>query len=274
MKDIDFIRLNLEIESGVNLICFGYEDFTNRKSNAFIHRMNDFTLQFVEFGEGQYFINDNTYLLKPHDLFYLPYNKPLMYVKNPQNPYKYYWISFQGNGVENFLKSTVISDKFPIIHIEKWQEMLSLFKELNPASPPTVYKIKAVFYSIFSMLQKQGSFYPSTADKSDLLVSEIKKYITINFSQTEFSVKQVAEQFYLNPSTLYRLFIKETGISVKEFIINTRLENAKNLLESGSLITYAAYQSGFSDIYYFSKFFKKRYGITPSQFKNIPPDNN
>lgn len=267
MKNIDFVRLNIEIESGVNLICFGYEDFTERKSNDFIHKMNDYTFQFIEFGEGQYFINGKTYLLKPHDLFFLPYNTPLMYVKNPHNPYKYYWISLQGNNVEKFLKSTVISDKSPIIHIEKWEEMLNLFKELNPASPPTIYKIKAVVYSIFAMLQKQNSYHLRSANQSDLLVSEIKNYIAINFSQAEFSVKQIADQFYINPTTLYRLFKKELGISVKEFIINTRLEHAKNLIKSGSIITYAAYQSGFSDIYYFSKFFKKRYGITPSQFK-------
>ncbi len=272
--DISFLRLNLEIEDGVFLVAFGFEDFTNRESRLRVRKMNDYTLQFVEFGEGSLELNGKTYSIKPHDLFYLPYNTPLLYKKNPLNPYKYYWISFKGPKVEKFLKSTVISAKNPVIHIEKWEEMLALFQGLDSINPPSNYRMKGIFYSVFAMLQTPKKNNP-TNFSDRLLVSDIIDYIQINYSQADLSVVQIAEQFYISPTQLYRIFIKEMGISPKQYLISYRIEKAKKLLLEGSTVNYAAYQCGFSDLYYFSKFFKKLYGVSPTEYKKNstpPPD--
>lgn len=264
--DISFFRLNLEIENGVFLVAFGYEDFRRRESSLHTHKMNDYTLQFVEFGEGILKLEGKTYVLKKHDLFYLPYNVPLLYKKNPKNPYKYFWISFKGPKVEKFLKRTMISIKKPVIHIENGEEMLALFKSLDPINVPSVYRMKAVFYSVFAALQAPKKYVP-THLTNRLLVDDIADYIKINYTNTELSIAQIADQFFISPTQLYRIFLKEIGVSAKQYLIDYRMEKAKELLSEGTTITYAAYNSGFSDLYYFSKFFKKTYGCSPSEYQ-------
>ena len=140
--EISFKRVNYNIESDVYVTCFGYEDFTNRKSLDRLHKMNDYTLQFIEFGEGVLNINGSIYPLKKHDLFFLPYDTPLLYQHLPKNPYKYYWISIIGDGFNELLKKTVLSAENPIVHIEDYEKMLENFKLLSPNENISTIKIK------------------------------------------------------------------------------------------------------------------------------------
>jgi len=67
------------------------------------------------------------------------------------------------------------------------------------------------------------------------------------------------------------LFKKALGMTFKQYLISLRLNHAENMLRSGEAnVGDAALQSGFSDIYYFSKLFKEKKGIPPS--KLLPPE--
>ncbi len=66
------------------------------------------------------------------------------------------------------------------------------------------------------------------------------------------------------------IFKSETGNAPIRYLINIRLEKAKELLEGGyeGSIQEVAAQVGYDDAYHFSKLFKKRYGISPSQARH------
>ena len=74
---------------------------------------------------------------------------------------------------------------------------------------------------------------------------------------------------YLSPFYISKIFKSEIGDTPIRHLINIRLEKAKELLESGSgsSIQAVAAMVGYDDAYHFSKLFKKRYGISPSQAK-------
>lgn len=83
------------------------------------------------------------------------------------------------------------------------------------------------------------------------------------------TMEQVAENEKLNPSYFSKLFVKETGITAKAFIIDAKMKTAKNmLLYSESSLYNIAMALGFSSQSAFSAAFKKHTGLTPGDFRN------
>lgn len=98
------------------------------------------------------------------------------------------------------------------------------------------------------------------------VVEQIVNYFDDHYSE-KISLDQIAENMYLSPFYISKIFKSETGDTPIRHLINIRLEKAKELLEGGyaGSIQEVAASVGYDDAYHFSKLFKKRYGISPSQ---------
>lgn len=98
------------------------------------------------------------------------------------------------------------------------------------------------------------------------LVAKIKNYIREHID--EVNRGQIAEYFYLSPSYLSKVFRRETGESLINFIQDTRIELAKELLlYSDYTISDIAIQTGYPNFSHFSKQFRKFVGCTPNEFR-------
>lgn len=83
---------------------------------------------------------------------------------------------------------------------------------------------------------------------------------------SRLSLDELAEISNLSPSRLSARFTSEVGVSITEYIASARLKEACSMLEKGASIDEAAQRCGFSDVHYFSHFFKKRSGYTPGKY--------
>ncbi|WP_394185953.1 response regulator transcription factor [Metabacillus halosaccharovorans] len=98
-------------------------------------------------------------------------------------------------------------------------------------------------------------------------------YINKNFPDSQLSLQTVADAVNVSASYLSHLFSQETGKTLIEYLTNTRIDMAKNLLKSTNNKTYEiADQVGYSDSHYFCKTFKKITGLTTKQFKHQKQD--
>lgn len=102
----------------------------------------------------------------------------------------------------------------------------------------------------------------------NLFVQKAADYIKLNYSE-KISIKEIADQLYLSPNYLSELFKKHTGKTISEYLTEYRLEKACQLLD------YAEYRVGdvsgmvgIHDGRYFSNMFKKKYGMTPTEYRN------
>ena len=87
--------------------------------------------------------------------------------------------------------------------------------------------------------------------------------------QYHYSVSKLANTLAVCPEHFTRIFRRCAGMSPREFVIRSRLDLAKSLLaDTDAPVSRVAQASGYSSVGYFSRNFKQRTGITPTQFRN------
>lgn len=125
-------------------------------------------------------------------------------------------------------------------------------------------KAKALFYGILFELDNEESKH-----NTDVSFNVISEYINSNISSTDIDVSVLAECYGCSTEHFRHKFRKEFNISPKKYILISRLNLAKELLLNSNLsIADIAQQTGFSDSNYFSRYFKRNTGYTPTQFKS------
>ncbi len=105
-------------------------------------------------------------------------------------------------------------------------------------------------------------------------VARAMSFVKDNFSR-QISLESAAAEVPLSPSHLSRLFVEETGRGFSDFLIEIRIERAKELLsEPGASIKQVSAACGYPDPNYFSRLFKKVTGSTPTAFASDPREGS
>ena len=99
----------------------------------------------------------------------------------------------------------------------------------------------------------------------DLAVNT-KKYIETNFDK-EINLDFLAQSLFTSKFHLIRIFKKYYGVTPRQYLINKRIEKAKEILKSGISVSETCYTIGFESITSFSNLFKAKTGISPSVYK-------
>ncbi|NIF04457.1 AraC family transcriptional regulator [Chryseobacterium sp. Tr-659] len=92
-------------------------------------------------------------------------------------------------------------------------------------------------------------------------------YIKRNLHQ-KLSIDSIAKLAYVSKSNFFRMFKDELGTSPNDFILQERINRAKELLAGQISIKETAFQTGFSDTNYFTRVFKQLVGVTPKSYQN------
>ncbi|WP_284646502.1 response regulator transcription factor [Paenibacillus silviterrae] len=104
--------------------------------------------------------------------------------------------------------------------------------------------------------------------ETDTVVQSVKKYISLNIDQ-DLSREKIAEQAFLNPDYLSRMFKKETGYTISEYVLLERIKLAKELLSQTNVpVSSVASSVGHTNFSHFTKIFKKYAGLGPTEYRN------
>ncbi len=108
-------------------------------------------------------------------------------------------------------------------------------------------------------------------DKEDYtFIQKISDIIYHEINNNDLSPQMIADKMFMSTSNLNRKIKSITDLSTTGYILNLRLNRAKKLLTgTQKQIGEIAMECGFSDFAYFSRTFKKEFGITPSQYQRI-----
>ncbi|WP_336636437.1 AraC family transcriptional regulator [Lysinibacillus fusiformis] len=175
-------------------------------------------------------------------------NKRVVAAMYRNNPFKYQY---------GFVPSS------PVTMFEKTHQMYSKWKN---ASNLDKFTVKSLFYQflneIFIQLDQES------IDMPKLNVSnQIQAYIEENFAKP-LTLDTIAKALRYSPSHLSIQFKQQIGCSPIEYLIQLRIGKASTLLvETDASIRDIAMGVGYHDVYYFSRLFKKRVGISPIKFR-------
>ncbi len=113
-----------------------------------------------------------------------------------------------------------------------------------------------------------SSFVQSDVDSESRRVQKVTEYVAKHF-KGEIYLNQLANIAGMTPSAFSRFFRITTHRSISDYIIDVRLGYAARKLANSSMsILEICYTSGFNNISYFNRIFKKKKGCTPTQFRN------
>lgn len=102
---------------------------------------------------------------------------------------------------------------------------------------------------------------------SHQVVKEILRLLNEEMDQ-EMTLHMVADRMYINSSYLSRLFKQEMGAAFSDYVLERKMERAKSLLQEGHKVYDAARSVGYRDVSYFTKVFRKYWGVNPGECKS------
>ena len=99
------------------------------------------------------------------------------------------------------------------------------------------------------------------------IVGMTKRYIESNYTKDIF-LDSAAENVNISPAYLSRIFKKSTNVSFTQYVMNTRLKQSTEYLKNYDYNIYNISEMvGYTNIYYFYRIFKNKYGCTPSEYR-------
>lgn len=250
---------------------------------TYYHSHSILEIAYILSGKGQYIIDGVTYDVKQGDL--LVCNPGVMHqsiITNPTDPTLEFVAGISDLHFLNMEPNSIqLPDGCPVLNLtnEVKREIsrccYEIIDENMTTQPGRYYLVQAQMIKILILLYRSIAEKPKDevvgvpfeSYSKSYVVQRIIQYLRANYSQ-HVSLDQIAQNMYLSPVYISKIFKEKTGDSPINYLIQIRLGKAKEMLEEnrGSIRTIAA-QVGYDDVYHFSKLFKKYYGVSPLYYR-------
>ncbi len=111
-----------------------------------------------------------------------------------------------------------------------------------------------------------GNHMYTITDRDTEFLNRVREVIEENLTNSDFKIEDLYKTIGMGRSKFFEKLKGLTGLSPIDFVKEYRLNHAIGLLRNSDCnVSEASYMSGFTDAGYFSKCFKERFGISPSQ---------
>lgn len=233
----------------------------------------NYIIHFVLEGRGKYQVGDEVYEISGGQGFLIEPEVLTFYQADAKDPWTYLWIGFQGEKAQEFMKDIGLNSQkliFRSKHAEKLKEIVVSMLKNNTYSVTSQFILEGLLYTFLSVLTEDIEItFSSEKERENLYIRKAIEYIQNTYSNN-IKVSDIASYVCINRSYLYTLFQKNTGMSPQEYLANYRLTRAAELLDVTDLpVSSVAMSCGYRDPLVFSKAFKGKKGMSPSQYRKM-----
>ena len=231
---------------------------------------NSYTVSIVKSGKGTLETLGKKYNLSVNDAFLTLPNELSVQTADSDEPWEVCFFSFSGSLAQQLLEKTVFKNGTVVVNMKSGdlaQDIINTTILLNTRNHSD-FSLLEYFFKFLSHIDIQKAFpLTETNDGQQKYVGEIKKYIQAHYLEP-IKISEIADQLNINRSHLYRIFKKEEGVGVEDYIINIRMNHAKILLKDTTLtVSAVSTLVGYKNYATFFKRFKLATGITPLEYR-------
>lgn len=230
----------------------------------------NYQLLYVADGKAHFLINgEMRELIKGQCILYRPKDPQYYYYELKDYP-DIYWVHFSCREGNQYLKDlrwendSVFDVGSHGIYIKLFD---SIIEELQLKLPYHEAQLKLYMQQLFVQMERnriREMVHPSTENKS---IEEAIQYFH-HHSEKDFTIKEFVKEKGLNYYRFIDSFTKQVGLSPRQYIINIRMTKAKDLLVNSLFqIAEVAELTGYDNPLYFSRLFKKTWGMSPKEYK-------
>jgi AraC family transcriptional regulator of arabinose operon len=253
------------------VLCGGYEQCEQDFEISRI-KFPFFAIVYTISGKGTFTLNSKDYPLHYGSLSAFSPDVPYRYVTDAANPMEQIFIIFTGTQAENLLEKSKLKENAAVT-VSNPESALSVLKQiLENGFNQNEYTQDICCGYLKSILLEQANIKTNLHPNSVSFETfcKCKNYLENNFARIESS-NQLAEECYLDIRYIARLFRKYEHKKPHEYLIQLKMNKAANLLITSTLnINQIAKMTGIQDAYHFSRLFKKRFNVSPKEYRLNP----
>ena len=249
-----------------------------------VHWHDEFEIIYVKSGFLTVSISGENYIGKPGDAFVVsPGNLHFMGSQTGNVDYFTFlfplkYISFRTDDIldDKLLEPLnsghlIISPEIEDTVKEQCEQLVEIYgakKEESQSKITAQIKTKIILLQFILELWKKGFIVENDTSGKNTVEKEMVSYIQQNFTG-KILLKEFGEQFHLSEKYISRYFKEHFHITISQYVTYLRLEHAKQLLQDTDIpVTEVAMQSGYQNVSYFIRSFKKTYGMSPLKYRN------
>ena len=226
--------------------------------------VNNYLLCYTYEGEAELYYEDRYFHLKSGEGFWIDCRKKHFY-KTENDSWKHMELYFRGSDADEFFNAFTINNS--VVFHGGFEYISKLEKVLHNYQNIRLERNLMVHTSLIELMGWLLENHDSVRGGIDDSVRNVIRYIHEN-SEEKISMDKLAEVANISKYHLSRAFKEYTGMPPIEYVIETRLENAKYLLKNTELpIPVIAQLSGVGTEQYMSRLFRRKYDITPKQYR-------
>ncbi len=251
--------------AGVTLPDKNYAISRNRRSKKVFDNL--YVIEYVVSGAGYISSEGREARVEAGDLYVIHRRTVHEYHADKQQPFCKKWINVSGSFI-NAMEQVFLSEgPFTVMRLGEAAERVidaihGILQTEKDAGQRQELIMKRLL-ELFLLMDEQRRKSSETMS----LYERICGYVDENICEP-LSLSSIAEEFFISASTLYRVFIKNAGVSPKEYVAGRKIAAAKRMIGANSetFNTIAAHL-GYYDSHHFFHAFKNATGMSPSEYR-------
>ncbi len=233
--------------------------------------LSEYQINYITDGRGVIETKSGLYPLKTGSLFIIKPGMWHRYRPDSDTGWTENYIGFNGSIANKIFENDILSTKNPVSNPGERDELIDTYIkifDLAKFESPGFQQIAAGM--ILKMLGYLVAFEKQKGYSGNRIEKIIQNacFVMRNSLSGDIDIQKIAADNNVGYAYFRKMFKKYMGISPLKYHLNLRIIRSKEmLLTSGKNINEISYELGFHSVYYFSRLFKNKTGITPSQFR-------